>query len=146
MAIGQPFEPPAGTGILAAGDDLSPGSVIDLACSSGKHEERELDEDRSAIPYTDTDSERLLDEALRCLAAIRSPFGPADPGAVLSALISLGAEVQGRLDDAVAEARAAGYGWDAIAERLAVVNARAARRRHGAYCHWREKGCPLPIV
>lgn len=105
----------------------------------------ELDKDRSSIPYTDADSARILDEALERLAAIRSPFGVADPGAVLSALVSLGAEADGRLDDAVADARAAGYDWSTIADRLAGVNARAVRRRYGAYCRWREEGCPLPI-
>jgi hypothetical protein len=106
----------------------------------------ELDKDRSGIPYTDADSAQILGEALERLAAIRSPFGVADPGAVLSAIVSLGAEADVRLEDAVADARAAGYDWSAIADRLAAVNARAVRRRYGAYCRWREEGCPLPIT
>jgi hypothetical protein len=129
MATRQPVEVLAEDKVLATGKDRP---VV------------RLDEDRSLLAYTDTFSAQLLGEALEQLAAIRSPFGPADPGAVLTALVSLCAEAGARLDDAVA--RAAGYGWSAIAERLAAVNARAARRRYGAYCRWREEGCPLPIA
>jgi hypothetical protein len=145
MATRQPVEVLAEDKVLATGKDR-PVVRLDLAGMTGEVEELGLDEDRSLLAYTDTFSAQLLGEALEQLAAIRSPFGPADPGAVLTALVSLCAEAGARLDDAVADARAAGYGWSAIAERLAAVNARAARRRYGAYCRWREEGCPLPIA
>jgi len=151
MATRQPVEALAEDEILATGKDRTTVR-LELAGMTGDHEDGgleehlELDEDRSLLAYTDTFSAQLLDEALEQLAAIRSPFGPADPGAVLTALVSLCAEAEARLDDAVADARAAGYGWSAIAERLAAVNARAARRRYGAYCRWREEGCQLPIA
>jgi hypothetical protein len=94
------------------------------------------EEDRSVIPRTDDHSVALIDEAVRALVVVRAPFG-LDVLATISALVSLSAEVDGRLPDAVADAWHLGYCWDAIALRLAVTT-RSARRRYASYARWRR--------
>lgn len=95
--------------------------------------------DDTAIPYTDADTVGVVDGAVDLLVVFRCPLGLGDAGAVLSCLVSLIAEADGRLADAVADARDQGYGWDDIAARLAIGVA-TARRRYGAYCRWRASG------
>ena len=92
--------------------------------------------DRSAIAYTDEVTRLLIESAIETLAGLRSPQGARDPGARLSCLLSLRAEADGGLPDAVADARVHGYGWDDIALRLATTPA-AARHRYSAYTRWR---------
>lgn len=92
--------------------------------------------DRSAIPATDATTAELIDHAV--VALIRCRHGRADDaGAVVSALVSLAAEADGRLDDAVADARQQGCTWDQVAESLAST-APTTRRRYAAYTRWRN--------
>lgn len=64
-----------------------------------------------------------------------------DAGATISVLVSLGAEADSRIHDAVAHARDQGYTWDQIASRLATSTS-TARRPCGAYCAWRYERSP----
>ena len=92
--------------------------------------------DRSAIPATDATTAELIDHAVATL--IRCRHGRTDDaGARISALVSLAAEADGRLDDAVADARDQGCTWDHIAERLASTIP-TARRRYAAYTRGRR--------
>lgn len=90
----------------------------------------------SAIPYTDADTIALIDQALEFLVLLRSPMELGDAGATVSALVSLIAETDSRLPDAVADARDQGYTWDDIAGRLATTTP-TARRRYADYARWR---------
>jgi hypothetical protein len=75
----------------------------------------------TAIPYTDTASSGLIDGSAH------------DPGATLSVLVSLAAEVEARIPDAVWLARVRhGYSWGQVAERLGLVT-ETVRRRYGDY-------------
>lgn len=94
--------------------------------------------DRSAIPYTDADTEALIDELIDTLVIFRCPMGLGDTGPTISALASLEAEIALRLPDAVADARDQGYTWQEIAARLATT-ASAARQRHAAYTRSRRE-------
>jgi len=92
--------------------------------------------DRSAIPATDATTAELIDHAV--VALIRCRHGRTDDaGARISALVSLTVEAEGRLDDAVADARQQGCTWDQVAERLAST-VPTARRRCAAYSRWRN--------
>ena len=92
--------------------------------------------DRTALPATDATTAELIDAAVATL--IRCRHGrPDDAGAAVSALVSLAAEAEARLDDAVADARQQGCTWDQIAERLAST-VPTARRRYAAYTRWRN--------
>jgi hypothetical protein len=93
--------------------------------------------DKTAIPYTDSDTIALIDEAVDDLVALRCPLGRGDAGAVLSCLVSLIDEAESRLWDGVADARDQDYTWDEIADRLART-ARAVRRRYADYTRWRR--------
>ena len=87
--------------------------------------------DRTLIPSTDPACRAVLDRALTCLILIRGG-APHDPGARVSTLVSLIAEADARLPDAVADARHQGYTWHRIAERLGTT-VPAARHRFASY-------------
>ncbi|MDA8288544.1 MAG: hypothetical protein M0014_08850 [Actinomycetota bacterium] len=111
------------------------------AGSSPPHLVRRYGEDPgpgfTAIPYTDTNSAGLIDEAVRSLVVLRAGSGR-DPGAALSVLVSLAAEVQARVPDAVWLARARhGYSWGQVAERLGIAT-ESARRRYSDYVRARS--------
>ena len=96
----------------------------------------------TAIPYTDDDTYTLIDEAAYTLTIFRAPMSFGDAGAAVSVLVSLAAEAEGRLHDAVADARDQGYTWNQIADRLATSEP-TARRRYAAYATWRRRNTPL---
>jgi hypothetical protein len=93
--------------------------------------------DETAIPYTDSNTIALIDDALDSLVVFRCPLGRGDGGAAVSCLVSLIEEARSRLWDAVADAKDQGYTWDDIAERLSGT-AGSARRRYGGYTSWRR--------
>lgn len=97
---------------------------------------------RAGIAYTDADSAVALARAVRWLVARRAPSSPGDAGAIVSVLVSLIAEADAMLADAVADARDQGYTWDEVALRLATT-ASAARHRWGSYVRWRRS---LPLA
>lgn len=84
--------------------------------------------DRAVIPYTDAETEALVDELVDTLIILRCRMGLGDAGPTISVLASLEAELAFRLLDAVADARDQGYTWNEIATRLATT-ASAARHR-----------------
>lgn len=92
--------------------------------------------DRSLHPYLDEESLALVDGAVVSLTVLRGARAT-DEGAVLSVLASLISEAQGRLPDAVADARDRGHSWAEIATRLA-TSAPTLRRRYGDYVLWRS--------
>jgi hypothetical protein len=83
--------------------------------------------DHTAIPGTDAACRAILDRAVTYLILVRGG-DPHDPGAVISSLVSLIADADHRLPDAVADARAHGYTWNRVAERLGSTVS-AARHR-----------------
>ncbi len=86
----------------------------------------------TAIPYTDTASAGLIDEAVHALVILRGGSAH-DPGATLSVLVSLAQEAEARIPDAVWLARVRhGYSWGQVAERLGLVT-ETVRRRYGDY-------------
>ena len=94
------------------------------------------EDDRSIIPAIDDDTIALVDQTVGDLIAIRAPF-EFDVLPTVSVLVSLAAEVECRLPDAVADARDCGYCWDAIGMRLDITAA-SARRRYAGYVRWRR--------
>jgi hypothetical protein len=100
--------------------------------------------DRAMCPYTDADTAAVMDGAVKALVVVRAPMWLGDPGPILSVLVSLGAEVSGRVEDGVADARDHGYSWDQIASRLAIGSC-TARRRYSGYVAWRN-GQPSMVV
>jgi hypothetical protein len=88
--------------------------------------------DRSLHPYTDADTARIVDQAVITLVTVRAPMWLGDPGPTISVLVSLAGEADGRLYDAVAEARDQGYSWDQIASRLCTMVA-TTRHRYAGY-------------
>lgn len=90
----------------------------------------------SAVPFTDADTVALVDQAVESLVLMRSPLELGDAGATISALASLTTEIEGRLSEAVIDARDQGYIWDDIAGRLATT-VTTARRRYAAHARWR---------
>jgi len=102
------------------------------------------DEDRSEIPYTDAWTTALVDQAVDELATVRCPFGAADPAARLSCLVSLAAEAEASIIEAVAAAHEAGHSWDHIAMRMAETTEDVVER-FGPYTAWRAAGRPLPV-
>lgn len=90
----------------------------------------------SAVPFTDADTVTLVDQAVESLVLMRSPLELGDAGATISALVSLTAEAQSRLPEAVADARDEGYSWEDIASRLATT-VTTTRRRYAAHARWR---------
>jgi hypothetical protein len=98
---------------------------------------------QTAIAYTDNDTAVLIREAVVTLTIFRAPMGLGDAGATVSVLVSLAAEADGQLWDAVADAHDQGYIWDEIADRLA-TSVTTARRRFAAYTKWRKSQPPRP--
>lgn len=62
--------------------------------------------DGTLVPRTGADTAALIEGAVESLVILRCPMGLGDAGAVVSCLVSLIAEAQSRLPDAVADA------WD----------------------------------
>lgn len=91
----------------------------------------------TAIAYTDDHTATLIREAVVTLTIFRAPMGLGDAGATVSVLVSLAAEADSQLWDAVADAHDQGYTWDEIADRLA-TSVTTARRRYAAYTKWRN--------
>ena len=103
---------------------------------TGSEVRDETDVDRTVIPYTDAASAMLLDSAIDALVTVRGGR-PSDPGARLSVLASLSAELDERTCLVVSRARRCQLSWEIIAERLATTVPRAKSRyavkaRHGA--------------
>ncbi len=98
--------------------------------------------DRSLCPYTDAGTATAVDHAVATLVVLRAPMWSGSPGPVISVLVSLACEADGRLYDAVADARDQGYSWDQIVSRLATSVA-TARRRYASYSRWRSA---LPVA
>ena len=93
--------------------------------------------DRTLHPYTDADTVTVIDQAVTTLVLLRAPMWLGEPGPTISVLVSLAAEADNRLYDAVADAVDHGYSWDQIASRLDASVA-TARRRYGPYTRWRR--------
>lgn len=93
--------------------------------------------DRTLHPYTDAGTVAVIDQAVTTLVLLRSPMWLGDPGPTISVLVSLAAEADSRLYDAVADAADQGYSWDQVAFRLDASVA-TARRRYGPYSRWRR--------
>jgi hypothetical protein len=91
--------------------------------------------DRARAPYLDYDTLGLVEGAVESLVCSRGS-GQGDAGAALSCLVSLIAQAQSQLPDAVAQARCHDYTWGEIASRLATTK-RTARRRYESYARWR---------
>ncbi len=87
--------------------------------------------DHTLIPNCDAACRAILDHALTCLILVRGG-DTHDPGATISTLVSLIVEADGRLYDAVADARDHGYTWNRVAERLGTTIP-AARHRFAGY-------------
>lgn len=87
--------------------------------------------DYTGLPYTDHVCRQLVDNAVTGLILVRGG-DPRDPGATISILVSLIADADARLPDAVADARHQGYTWKRIAERLGSTVS-AARHRFAGY-------------
>jgi len=112
------------------------GDVAGIAGARAFHLVRRYGEEPgpafTAIPYTDSASAGLVDEAVRALVILRAG-SVHDPGATLSVLVSLAAAVEARIPDAVWLARVRhGYSWGQVAERLGLVT-ETARQRYGDY-------------
>jgi hypothetical protein len=86
--------------------------------------------DHTLIPRTDDVCRAILDHALTCLILVRGG-DTRDPGAVISSLVSFIADAGDRLPDAVATARARGYTWNRVAERLGTTIPTARHRFAG---------------
>jgi len=93
--------------------------------------------DRTLHPYTDRDTAAIIDRAIITLVTLRAPMWLGDPGPTISVLVSLSGEADGRLSDAVADARDHGYSWDQIANRLC-TSVVTARHRYAGYTRWRR--------
>jgi transposase InsO family protein len=87
--------------------------------------------DHTLIPSTDAACRAVLDRALTYLILVRGG-APHDPGARISTLVSLIADANARLPEAVADARHHGHSWNRIAERLGST-VPAARHRFASY-------------
>ena len=91
--------------------------------------------DHTLIPFADLTSRAILDHALTCLVLVRGG-DVRDPGAAISTLVTLIAEAEARLPDAVVDARVHGYTWNRIAERLGSTVS-AARHRFSDHARCR---------
>ena len=86
--------------------------------------------DHTLVPSTDDACRAILDHAVTCLILVRGG-DQHDPGAAISTLASLIADADDQLLDAVADARAHGYTWNRIAERLGTTIPAARHRFAG---------------
>jgi len=93
--------------------------------------------DHTLIPFADLASRAILDHALSCLVLVRGG-DLRDPGAAISTLVTLIAEAEARLPDAVVDARVQGYTWSRIAERLGCTIS-AARHRFADHARCRQQ-------
>jgi hypothetical protein len=93
--------------------------------------------DHTLIPFADLASRAILDHALTCLVVVRGG-DLRDPGAAISTLVTLIAEAEARLPDAVVDARVRGYTWNRIAERLGSTIS-TARHRFADYARCRRQ-------
>jgi hypothetical protein len=93
--------------------------------------------DHTLIPFADAASRAILDHALTCLVLVRGG-DLRDPGAAISTLVTLIAEAEARLPDAVVDARVRGYTWNRIAERLGCTIS-AARHRFADHARCRRQ-------
>jgi hypothetical protein len=93
--------------------------------------------DHTLIPFADVASRAILDHALTCLVLFRGG-DLRDPAAAISTLVTLIAEAQARLPDAVIDARVRGYTWNRIAERLG-SSISAARHRFADHARCRQQ-------
>lgn len=85
-------------------------------------------------PVVDNDSAAVLDEAIFSLTIMRSPMAYGDAGAHLHALVSLIAQAQVLLADAVADAWDQGYVWGDIGRHMGLREETVRRRYfHHAY-------------
>jgi hypothetical protein len=115
----------------------------ELGCDNGEtghpwaSELEDPPRDRTGIAYTDHDTAALIREAVETLTNYRAPCGLGDAGATVSGLVSLAAEADAQLWEAVADAHDQGYTWAEIADRLATT-VTTARRRYAAYTKWRN--------
>jgi hypothetical protein len=90
--------------------------------------------DHTLIPFADVASRAILDHALTCLVLVRGG-DLRDPGAAISTLVTLIAEAEARLPNAVVDARVHDYTWNRIAERLgSTISAARHRFAHHARC------------
>lgn len=115
-----------------AGLPDSPGLTGALPDDGGPWELLDPRRDCAIAPYTDEHSARLLDEAVTSLVLLRSPMWLGDAGPAISALVSLAAQADDLLIEAVASARDQDYTWDEIAGRLA-CSAITARCRYAPH-------------
>lgn len=92
--------------------------------------------DHTLIPFADVASHAILDHILTCLVLVRGG-DLRDPGAAISSLVTLIAQAEARLSEAVADARDHSYTWDRIAERLGSTIP-AARHRYANHARWRR--------
>ena len=92
--------------------------------------------DHTLIPFADVTSRAILNHALTCLVLVRGG-DLRDPGAVISTLVTLIAEAEARLPDAV-DARVRGHTWNRIAERLCCTIS-AGRHRFADHARCRQQ-------
>ena len=95
-----------------------------------------------STPVVDDESDAVLVVAVHDLILLRSPMWTEDTGAILHALVSLTAQIQEWLPDAVADARDQDYDWAEIAGLLGLTVG-AARRRYAHHANTRE--APLQL-
>jgi hypothetical protein len=89
---------------------------------------REPRRDHYLQPATGADSQRALDGALDALTTLRNMSECGDAAVCLHLLASLRAELEQRLPQAVADARAQQCSWAEIADLLGVTRASAWQR------------------
>jgi hypothetical protein len=88
----------------------------------------------------DDDSAEALQQAVHLLELCRSPLNQGDGALRLHVLVSLIAQAEALLPDAVADARDQDHPWADIAAQLGVTDD-TARRRYGQ--HHRTRTVPL---
>jgi len=84
--------------------------------------------DELPAPRVDDDSTAVINEAVELLARLRTPYWLGDSGVRLHALVSLIAEAQRQLPQAIRDARDQELTWDEIAQLLN-TSPNTARRR-----------------
>jgi len=84
--------------------------------------------DELPAPRVDDDSTAVIDEAVEALCQIRTAYWLGDSGVRLHALVSLIAEAQRQLPQAIRDARDQEVTWDEIAQLLNTSPSTARRR------------------